>query len=108
EVHRDIYGERHGLSTQVDLLVVNDDVCVVVEVKSKLDVEDVDGHLERLDNFKTIFPLYSARKIMGAVAARVIPEDVASYAYRQGLYVLGPTGEDVGVLNDESFEPRIW
>ncbi len=108
EVHRDMSGKREGLATQVDLLVVDNEECVVVEAKSKLDVDDVDRHIHRMDIFKTVFPRYDDVQAMGAVAGMVIPEDVAKYAYRQGFYVIAPSGDDVVVMNDDDFTPKAW
>lgn len=108
EVHRDLSGQRDGGATQVDLLVVNDGVCVVVEVKSHLGVDDVNEHLERMTKFKRIFPRYSDIQAYGAVAAMVIPDDVASYAYRRGFFVIGQKGETVEILNDAKFCPTAW
>jgi hypothetical protein len=79
-----------------------------VEVKSALSVDDVNEHLERLANFKTVFPRYADTRVMGAVTAMVIPDNVASYAYRQGLFVLGQRGEIMQILNDAQFQPHIW
>jgi hypothetical protein len=38
----------------------------------------------------------------------VIPTDVARYAYRQGLFVIAQSGEDLVILNDETFKPKSW
>ena len=108
EVHRDLSGQRDGEGAQVDLLVVNDGVCVVVEVKSRLGVDDVNDHRDRMSKFKRVFPRYRDTHAYGAVAAMVIPEDVASYAYRQGFYVIGQKGETVEILNDAKFQPEAW
>ena len=108
EVHRDLSGQRGGEGAQVDLLVVNDGVCVVVEVKSRLGVDDVNDHRVRMGKFKRVFPRYSDTRAYGAVAAMVIPEDVASYAYRQGFYVIGQKSETVEILNDAKFQPEAW
>lgn len=108
EVHRDLSGQRGDIGAQVDLLAVNDGVCVVVEVKSRLSVDDVNEHLERMAKFKTVFPRYGDIQAHGAVAAMVIPEDVASYAYRKGFFVIGQTGDSVAILNDAKFRPAAW
>jgi hypothetical protein len=108
EVYTDVEGERYGLAAQIDLLVVDRDVCVVVEAKSKLGVEDVDAHGERMEKFKRIFPRYADARAWGAVAAMLLPEEVARYAYRKGFYVIAPRGEDVAILNDQDFQPAEW
>jgi hypothetical protein len=55
-----------------------------------------------------LLPRYQSFNILGAVAAMVIPSDVASYAYRRGLFVIAQSGEDLVILNDEKFKPKAW
>jgi hypothetical protein len=105
---RNVQVKRDGQAMQIDLMVQNDDVVILVEVKSALSVDDVNEHLERLANFKTVFPRHADTRVMGAVTAMVIPDNVASYAYRQGLFVLGQRGEIMQILNDAQFQPHIW
>ncbi len=108
EVHPDVSVDRHNEGIQIDLLVVNDTEAVLVEVKSKLAQADVDEHLERLAKFKRMLPRYAGVRALGAVAAMVVPSEVARYAYRQGLFVLAQTGESVEILNDDRFQPKAW
>lgn len=96
------------LATQIDLLVLNGDTCVVIEVRSRLSVDDVNEHLERMKKFKLLFPEYVNKQAYGAVAAMVIPSEVGRYAYRKGLFVIGQTGDAVKILNDEKFKPITW
>jgi hypothetical protein len=80
----------------------------LVEVKSKLTQSDVDEHLERLSKFKRLMPRYGDINAMCGAAAMVAPDDVARYAYRQGLFVLAQSGDSVVILNDDTFQPRTW
>ena len=93
---------------QVDLLVVDGDTAIAVECKSNLSVEDVDEHLDRLARFKDCWPEYAGYRLLGGVAGVVVPEDVARYAYRQGLYVLAQSGDAVEIRNDGRFAAREW
>ena len=79
-----------------------------LEVKSKLTQRDVDEHLERLGKFKRLLPRYQNIQLLGAVAAMVATPEVARYAYRQGLFVLTQSGEDLVILNDAQFQPKTW
>ncbi|MFO7033331.1 hypothetical protein B9T07_26915, partial [Limnospira fusiformis CCALA 023] len=63
---------------------------------------DIDEHLERLEKFKRLMPRYSDVKAMGAVAGMVVPEEVARYGYRRGLFVLAQSGDSVVILNDDN------
>ena len=48
------------------------------------------------------------RKLCGAVAGMSVDESVARYAYKQGLFVLAPSGENMQLVNDEEFMPRTF
>ncbi|MEA1864128.1 MAG: hypothetical protein U9N46_02850, partial [Euryarchaeota archaeon] len=91
-----------------DILGVNSEYVVLIEAKSTLGVDDIRGHIGRMDVFKRFFPEYSDRKIVGAVAGIVINENVDKFADRQGLFVIGQSGDTVAILNDESFKPTAW
>ena len=93
---------------EIDLLVVNGAEAIAIEVKSKLSQTDVDEHIERLGKIKRFMPRYQNIKFLGAVAAMVIPADVARYAYRRGIFVIGQSGRDMVILNDLKFQPRDW
>ncbi len=97
-----------GLATQIDFLVINNDCCALIEVKSKLSVDDVNDHIERMEKFKLLFPEYADKKAYAAVAAMIIPDDVAKYAYRKGFFVIAQNGESLIFLNDTKFKPKAW
>lgn len=56
EVHQNVTSNREGKAFEIDLLVVNNDEVVVIECKSHLGVDDVNGHLERLEKVKHLLP----------------------------------------------------
>ncbi|WP_026223606.1 hypothetical protein [Methylosarcina fibrata] len=108
EVHQNVNSQRGEELVEIDLLVVNDADVVAVECKSTLSVDDVNEHLARLAKAKRLLPAYADKRIMGAVAAMVLPDDVARYAYRQGLFVIVQTGDHLTVRNDAVFRPKVW
>jgi len=108
EFHPGLSVTRDHEGLEIDLLVVNDADAILVEVKSKLTQRDVDEHLQRLAKFKRLMPRFRDVKALGAVAAMVVPDEVTSYAYRQGLFVLVQSGENVVILNDAEFIPQVW
>ncbi|MEW6218021.1 MAG: DUF3782 domain-containing protein [Thermodesulfobacteriota bacterium] len=111
EVHQVIRGvsvDRDGEAMEIDLLVVNANDAVAVECKSVLSVDDVTEHLDRLSRFKRLAPQYASLQLMGAVAAMVLPDEVARHAHRQGLFVLAQSGETVTIQNDTGFVPHVW
>ncbi|MBF0142267.1 MAG: DUF3782 domain-containing protein [Magnetococcales bacterium] len=98
-------GNRH---MEIDLLVVNTEVVVLVEVKSRLTEGAVREHLERLAEFKDFFQEYADKRIMGAVAGIVIEENVERFAMNEGLFVMVQSGENLQFANDAAFQPRVW
>ena len=108
EVQQNIVVKRDGEGLEIDLLVVNDKDTVAIECKSHLSIDDVNEHLERLEKIKRLIPRYKGNRILGAVAGMVIPANVASYAIRKGLYVIGQNGEQLELQNDASFKAKVW
>jgi hypothetical protein len=70
--------------------------------------QDVDEHLARLSKLKQLLPKYAAIRVMGAVAAMVIPDQVARYAYAHGLFVIGQSGEHLTIRNEAGFRSAVW
>ncbi|MEY3219253.1 MAG: hypothetical protein RIT27_610 [Pseudomonadota bacterium] len=97
-----------NLATEIDLLVINGDSCVLVEVKSNVSIDDVNEHIERMAKFKPLFPEYADKKAFGAMAGMVISENVAKYAYRKGFFVIAQQGDLAVILNDNKFQPATW
>ena len=108
EVQQNITAKRDGEALEIDLLVVNNEDVVVIECKSNLSIDDVNDQLERLEKVKRLLPRYKDCRILGAVAGMVIPDNVATYAIRKGLYVIGQNGEHLELRNDMSFAAKVW
>ena len=98
-------GNRH---MEIDLVVENTDKVALVEVKSKLTIDDVRNHLTRIPESKDFFPRFADYQIYGAVAGVVIDENVVRYAMNQGLFVIVQSGEVVKIANEPAFEPKVW
>ena len=108
KVFQRVKTHRNGDEMEVDILAINGEYAVLIEAKSTLKIEDVKEHIERLGKFKTFFPEYRERKVVGAVGGIVIEEDSDKYAYRNGLFVIGESGEAAVILNDKGFKPKAW
>lgn len=108
EVYRGVEGKRNGEGIEIDLLVVNDGDVIAIECKSNLSIDDINEHLERLEKLKRVLPAYTNKNLMGAVTGMVIPENVAQYAYKKGLFVIGQTGEQLFIRNDDKFKAKVW
>ena len=51
---------------------------------------------------------YKERKVVGAVGGIVIEENSDKYANKNGLFVIGESGDAAVILNDEGFQPKVW
>ncbi len=100
--------KRQGIAMEIDILAVDETEVVLVECKSRLSKDDVNEFLEKLSRFKQAFPHYKNYQAYGAVAGIEIDEGVDRYAYKQGLFVIKPSGETVEIINDSGFEPKLW
>lgn len=108
EVHREVSVSRGTMSMGFGPLLVSDHELVAIQTSSKLSVDDIKEHAQRLQRFHLAFPHYQGIRVYGAVAGMVIPDETARFAYRQGLFVLGQSGETLSILNDANFRPRAW
>ena len=99
-----------------DLVAVNGKEIVAVEVKTTLTKEKVKKSIDQLKMFKTHFPEYGDRVVMGGVAFLCEPESeeamsAAKYAEENGLFVILSPGGNVNVTtisNSKDFKPRAF
>jgi len=83
-------------SGQIDVFLENGDIVILIEVKTRLTDDDVRDHIERMKKYRRYGN--DKRRILGAVAAAVVSDDVIKFAHRQGLYVIVQSGEAVEII----------
>ena len=105
---RNVKKKDGGEQWQVDILAINGEEVVVVEVKTTLKVKHVKRFVERtLGEFTDkICPEHKGKRVYGAVAYLQEDEYSASYAEKQGLYVIRATGGSASIINGEKFRPK--
>ncbi len=108
EIYQRVRSARGNLNLEIDILLVDDDVAVAIEVKSRLNQDSVRQVLRSLEQFKVAFPRYASYRLYGAVAAIEIDKDVDTYAYNQGLFVIQQSGNSVEISNKSGFVPHAW
>ena len=104
----EVEDEEGRVIMEIDILLENEQEVVVIEVKTKVKVEDVRDLLEKLASFKRYFPRYKEARVYGAIAGIDFEEEADKYAYRQGLFVLKFKEGVVKIANDQKFKPKVW
>jgi hypothetical protein len=99
---------RNGEMMEVDVLGMGPDAVVVIEVKLRLTVEHVKEFLNELPRFFDFYPYFRGRKLYGAVAGASIDKGVDRFAYAHGLFILSQSGDNMKIINDEKFVPRVF
>jgi hypothetical protein len=86
----------------------NGDCSLAVEVKTQANINDIREHVERMEKLRRYFDLHNdRRKLYGAVAAGIFPENVLDFALKQGFYVIEQSGENVNIKKPEG-TAKVW
>ncbi len=93
---------------EFDIIVANGSEVVEVEVKTTLDLRDVNSFIEKIKDFKKYFPRYKTETVYGAVAYLKSEGEAHSYAEKQGLFVIKATGDSASLVNKENFKPKAF
>ena len=109
---------------EIDLIVKNGDLAFVVEVKTTLEVSDVDYFLEVLDELKEDFPAYKGKEVYGCMAYINIEKekdkkgkksknkkDALAYAQEKGLLTIRAPGGPANIAtitNPKGFKLKAF
>ncbi|MBI4648188.1 MAG: hypothetical protein HY738_16795 [Bacteroidia bacterium] len=92
---------------EIDVLLTNDNLAVLIEVKTTARVKHIKKLEQDLKEFKLFFPVYKDFKIFGAIAAVRYEENCDAFAESKGIFVIEPSGEKlVRIKNNTDFSPK--
>jgi len=98
-----------GEELELDIAGIGDDFALAIEVKMRLKQEYVEDFLQKkLSRVFEFFPLLQRPILYGGVAAMTVDQEVERFAYKQGLFILTQTGDNVRIMNDKAFRPRSF
>ena len=109
EINRNVcwQNKEHGISMELDALLVNGTKAMIVEVKSKLNREYVNEFLDKMEKVRRFADLKGdVRHFYGAMAAMTAEKPVVNYALEKGLYMIMPSGENVKITKPVS--EKVW
>ena len=79
-----------------------------VEIKTKLTVERINKHIERLEKMRKHADSHGdKRTFLGAVAGVVVEDESREYVLNQGFYLIEPEGEDL-IITPPNGKPKEW
>jgi hypothetical protein len=106
----EITDREHDIFTEVDAFLENGDKVMIVEIKTKPNIDDINDHAERMAKLRSYADLRNdKRKYLGAVAGVVFGERTCDYALKNGFYVVEPSGETFRIIRpDGKYRPREW
>lgn len=93
---------------EFDIIVANGTEVVEVEVKTTLNLKNVNVFLERIRNFKNFLLRYKTETVYGAVAFLKSEDEAHLYAEKEGLFVIRATGDSASIINKKDFKPKVF
>jgi hypothetical protein len=97
--------EKLNFLMEFDTFLENGTQAMIVEVKSKLDKNDIDEQIIRMEKVRRYADLSNdTRQFYCTMSAK---KEVVKYALENGFYLIMPSGEDVKVTAPVS-KPRFW
>ena len=107
--HSKITDKEHGIFTEVDAFLDNDDEVMIVEIKTKPSIDDINDHLERMQKLRAYADARGdARPYFGALGGVVLNESEKNYALKSGFYLIEPSGETFTITKPHDPLPRAW
>ncbi|GHV75569.1 hypothetical protein AGMMS49942_03900 [Spirochaetia bacterium] len=104
----EIKSVKHNIFTEVDAFLENGDKVMVVEIKNKPKIGDIDDHIERMEKLRRVADLRNdKRKYLGAIAGVVFGDSEKTYALKKGFYVIEPSGDTFTILQPAG-QAREW
>ena len=110
KVYRDttIKDEKNNIKAQVDLTLENGDKVLLVEVKTKPTIDDINDHIERIEKVRLHSTMRGdTRKLLGAVAGMVVNDSERNYAHKAGFFVIEPSGKTFKIIAPQA-PAREW
>jgi hypothetical protein len=85
--------------TEIDLLLADGDSVMVVEIKNKLTIFDIEKHIERMEKIqKRPSAIVQNKKMYGAIACALLDNEMKDKVFSSGFYLICHTGDNVEIV----------
>ena len=100
--------KKNNIRFQVDVFLQNGDTAMLVEIKTKLTISDINEHIKRMEKMRMFADLRGDKRVfLGAVAGVVVESDEREYALQNGFYLVEPSGETFNITPTIG-KPKEW
>jgi Holliday junction resolvase-like predicted endonuclease len=104
----DVSDRTNKIYLEIDVMLENGDKAMLVEVKTKPTTEDVQDHVKRIEKMREYADLHGDnRTFLGAVAGVVMTDNVKEYVFKQGFFLIEPSGETFNIIPPDG-QPKEW
>ena len=109
-----------GINGEFDLTLVDSDVVILIEVKTRLKTASVRKHTKKIEEYRDhivsagfmqppFTHLLPSTRFIGAVAGAVVEDEAIKFAHKNGLYTIVQSGESVEIVKvPEGFKAKEW
>ena len=94
------YNKEKQKKSEHDILLTNGTAVAIVEVKYKARKEDIQKIINKLPNFRALFPQYKEHRIFLGLAAMSFDKGVEDESVKEGIAIVKQVGDAV-VISDE-------
>jgi predicted AAA+ superfamily ATPase len=104
-----IKDEKGRILTEIDILLENGETVIVVEVKARPELEDIDHHVKRLEILReSRKKINEKRNILGAIAGAIYEDEVKEAVSDAGFFVIEQSGDTMKIDMPEGWVPRCF
>jgi len=99
---------KNNIHFQIDVFLQNGNTAMLVEIKTKLTISDINEHIKRMEKMRLFADLRQDKRVfLGAVTGVVIESDEREYALNNGFYLIEPSGETFNITPPHN-NPKEW
>jgi hypothetical protein len=103
-----VHDKKNDIKFEIDVFLQNGDAAMLVEIKAKLLISDINDHITRLGKMRRYADLRGdTRHFLGAVAGIVVEDNEKEYALRNGFFLIEPSGENFNITPPHD-KPKEW
>jgi hypothetical protein len=108
--HAVIEDKENNIFTEIDITLKNGKEVMIVEVKSKPTTKDITDHIRRMEKIQLHSKLHGhQQQFFGAIAGMVLNNNEKEFAFKNGFYVIEPSGETFTITAPEGiYSVKEW